>query len=375
MEITSPAQEEYAAIQRFLEESYGHSLNYFSTHYPQVWRPENTSWNDILLVKEQSKIVSLVRIFPLKLYLKNVIVTVGGIGAVSTAYSHRGKGYMTRLMQSALTEIEKRGYPFSILWGDRYRYNNFGYEIAGQVLELSVNNRGIERQKVKDIEVKRFLGQEKILAEMFACYDRHPFRKERTLEEFRLLHHRPSLETYYTSQSENFSYLTLGGEGRSNQVLEFGGEATLILGILKHLSVRFGISEFLFRFPDFFQVPSEILSIAANWHIIPAGMIKIIDLKAIFCAYQKLLEENFPEGEEITFQIENKPAVLLKKNKGRFSLAEGTGKNLLKLTNQEAVRLIFGTSFWTPPTLNPATWKIMRSIFPLPIFLWQLDHI
>jgi hypothetical protein len=243
------------------------------------------------------------------------------------------------------------------------------------VLELFVDSRGLDKAGGEEIEAIRFSGEPEVLGKMYQCYRRHLFRKERTRKEFALLHHKPLQETYCASRGRLFAYLTLEGEIRGGQVFEYGGDTALIPGMLKCLAARFGISGFLFSFPDSSQVPPEILSCAGNWRVNPVGMIKVLDLKATFCAYRKVLEELFPDHGEITFRVENKPPVLLKKAGGELVIAEEAGKNVLTLTEPELVRLIFGTFFWTPAGISRRTTEILKCIFPLPIYVWPLDHV
>jgi len=98
--IVRPKPSEYEGLQRFLEDVYGHSFNFFPSAYPSVWKKENTDFKNIFVIKEKNKIVSLVRIFPLRTIQNGVEMNLAGIGAVSTLYSHRGKGYMGAFTQS-----------------------------------------------------------------------------------------------------------------------------------------------------------------------------------------------------------------------------------------------------------------------------------
>jgi len=375
VEILRPRKTEYEKIQRFLEDAYGHSFGYFPSIYPQAWSKENIQFHNIFLVKEKGAIVSLVRVFPLKIILGEVTTVVGGIGGVATAFSHRGRGYMGSLMQSAIAEMTARGYPFSILWGDRHRYNSFGYEIAGQVVELSITSRGLDKAGVQAIEVKKYLGQADILDKMYQCYCQHPFRKERTRKEFALLSRRIYLQIYYATNLGKFAYLILAGEIRGQQVLEWAGAPELVPGMLKHLANRFGISGFTFTFPASVPVPEEIFRCAADWKIAPAGMVKILDLKKTLLAYRNLLERKFPVQGDLVFGIKGKKPIRMAQDSGRISITEEPSAAGCFLEETEMVQLVFGTLPAMPRQLSQATERIARTIFPLPVFLWPLDHI
>ncbi|MCM8761692.1 MAG: GNAT family N-acetyltransferase, partial [Candidatus Omnitrophica bacterium] len=143
MKIGRAFPSEYEDIQRILEDVYGHGFNYFPSAYPSVWKKVNTDFENIFVIREKDKIVSLVRIFPLKTVQCCVDINLAGIGAVSTLYPYRGKGYMNLLLQHTFKEMEEQNFPLSVLGGDRHRYNTFGYENAGKVIELIISTRGL----------------------------------------------------------------------------------------------------------------------------------------------------------------------------------------------------------------------------------------
>ena len=97
---------DYGEIQRFLEDAYGHSYNFFPNTYPAVWRKETTDYHHIYLIREEKMIVSLVRLFPLDLTLGPISIKVAGIGGVATSPSVRGKGYMNQLMEHAIAKMK-----------------------------------------------------------------------------------------------------------------------------------------------------------------------------------------------------------------------------------------------------------------------------
>ena len=108
MEVETLKRKDYIRLMRFLEKSYNHSYNFFPLKYPHVWEEETTDYE-------------------------------GGIGGVATLQPCRGKGFMTSLMRHTLKIMEERGYPFSILLGDRQRYGVFGYETCGREVVFYVS--------------------------------------------------------------------------------------------------------------------------------------------------------------------------------------------------------------------------------------------
>lgn len=135
--------EEFADFMRYVERAFGHSKDFFPRVYPHIYEatPEVCSWGYV--VEEDGKIVSHVGVYPIDVVTAGVSMTLGGIGAVSTAVEARGKGYMTQLLYHIIDEMRAKGYPASWLGGDRQRYNTFGWETATMAYRLQFSRRSL----------------------------------------------------------------------------------------------------------------------------------------------------------------------------------------------------------------------------------------
>lgn len=330
-EMVCAKMEDYEKIQRFLEDAYGHSYNLFPNAYPMVWRKETTDYRHIYLIREEKRIVSLVRFFPLDLILGPVSVKVAGIGGVSTLPSARGKGYMNQLMKHAVARMKEEGFPVSILWGDRHRYQTFGYENAGKTLNLTITQRGLHKAGVKPVFPQRYFGQEDLLVKIIAAYEKNPYRKIRAKKEYTLLYQKPGLLLFSAGDDKNFGYLALSGESGRNGCVEFGGSAPTILEIAGYVMERFGLFSLNFFFPEKSVIPEPILQAASEWTMTSSGMVKIVELEKTLSLF--------------TAQSE----------KGKIPDIA----SLKTLTETEQTSVLFGT----------------LSESPFNIFFWPLDHI
>jgi predicted GNAT family N-acyltransferase len=377
--IERPKLSEYDVIQRFLEDVYGHSYGYFPLAYPQVWKKQNTDgFKNTFIIKEKGNIVSLLRIFPLKTIQNGVDVNLAGIGSVSTLYSHRGKGYMTELLQHSFQEMEKQKFPLSVLGGDRHRYGNFGYENGGRVVNVTVSPRGIHRVGIKSLAAKRYGGEKDILSKMIGAYNGLSYRKRRSENDFEEIYTKPGLAVYYTGKGKDFAFIVISAtESRDagKMVFEFAGKSEMIPGILRHLSERFGFASFSLSFPDFSDVPESIISAASNWSVSPGLMIKIVNLKQTLQLFSRQPGFFFPEGEEVTLTMEDKESVVMSKKRGSFIIQKGRGKNEVALSEMDMVRLLFGLSFWAPAGIEEGILHTLRQFLPFNLFLGHLDHI
>ena len=188
MKIENAKLSQYNEVKQFLEDAYGSSRDSFPQRWPQFWKEEYTDFRNVFLIRENNKIVSLVRVFPLEFQLKGMTIKSAGIGNVATLYPHRGKGYMSKLLNEVLIQIKKDKFPISILWGDRHRYGFFGYEKCGSCVKLSVNARGIKKLGIKPAEAERFFGDKIILEKIINLYNANSYRRERTIKDFETIY-------------------------------------------------------------------------------------------------------------------------------------------------------------------------------------------
>lgn len=96
---------------------------YFMNHwYNDAWREIDS----ILVAVEDEKILSTVRVFRRKIYLKGYSIEMGGIGEVSTKPEHRSKGLSTKLLSLAIERMEELDIKVSLLGtsSDKISYYN-----------------------------------------------------------------------------------------------------------------------------------------------------------------------------------------------------------------------------------------------------------
>ncbi|HNS31667.1 MAG TPA: GNAT family N-acetyltransferase [bacterium] len=377
MKITCSKPSEYEEMQRFLEEVYGHSRNSFSEGWPEVWKKNYTDFENILLIREKKRIVSLLRIFPLVFLQKGVKVKAAGIGSVSTLYSHRGKGYMSMLLSESFRIMKRNKYAVSVLWGDRHRYGYFGYENCGSRIEVRINARGLQKTGIKQVDAKRYFGDRRILGKISEAYNKNTCIKERTNWDFDTIYTMRGTATYYAETGGEFAYISVGSTESAGRgtVKEYGGSSRLILGMLKHLSERYGHSGFVLAFPDVREVPDLFLAASSGWDVKNTCMLKIIDIKETLQLFSRHPGFFFPEGKEITFTIKKGESATIAKKDGRLSIHGRKSGNEIVLSESEMARLLFGTTFWAPAGIDGETLRLLNMFLPFNLFVWHLDHI
>jgi predicted acetyltransferase len=98
-------------------------------YFDRVYTDEHT-----LVIEKDGRIISALQILPYEMTYCGTTVTMGYVCGVCTLPSERGKGWMNRLMQSAMEDMRRRNYALATLipaaaWLFGY-YERFGYTTA-----------------------------------------------------------------------------------------------------------------------------------------------------------------------------------------------------------------------------------------------------
>ena len=375
--IRSLKKNEYQKTLRFLEDAYGHSHNHFVLAYPSCWREENFSPENISVITENNKIVSLIKLFPQNFIVGENKIKTGGIGSVATDPGARGKGYMAKLLDYNIRKMKEEGYAFSVLGGDRYRYGNFGWENGGRQINLNINSRSLKKAGIKlSNKVKRYQGEKVILKKIISAHEKEPLRVERTKKDYQFLYQKIGTATYWAEEKGDFAYIDLAGEYSASRVIEWGGDEKIVASIAAYLLNRFSSSILTFSIPVSKRFPKILFKLASGWSLTIVNMVKIINLKKTLEGFLPQIEEKWSSDkeEEITFQMKGsgQSATLIL---GKDCLVkEKKSKNLISLSEKDMAGLFFNFIPATCFSLGNLSF-ILNKIFPLDFFIWPLDHI
>ena len=172
------------------------SKAYGPTHFgamlPLCYRPTDEHMGHNFAVRENRKIRGIVGLFPAQVKVGGETLNLGGIGGVSAHPSDRGKGWMKLLMAHAIEEMESAETDLSFLIGLRQRYQHFGYEKTGVLLEYIVSRTNIRNflKSHSDDNALRFVPIQSddftYIEKAKALHDKQPVHCIRPLEDFRL---------------------------------------------------------------------------------------------------------------------------------------------------------------------------------------------
>lgn len=353
IKIENPSKKEYQDIMQFLEESFDHSRGFFYRSYPQCMSRDMMDYKNIFIIRENKRIASMIIIFPQQVFLNGRKTTIGGIGSVSTHPDFRKKGYMKTLMDFCIEEMKRRNYSFSILGGDRQRYNFWGYESCGSNAVITMTTRSFEKSGMTEtVPVFRYNGSTEILEKIKSVHQEFPCYIERSILWLRkIFDERIHTQLYYTQTKNGFAYIVAAGERTGRQIVEIGGSKKLWCPLIYSLLKRWNANETVLLFPG--NIPeTNILLKHANWfRLEPFFMIKILSFKDTL---------DFLFGKD--FQNE----YMMKINETKEII--GQGKKLIEFDEKKWVRILFGPFLTESP-------DFLKKFLPVQFYWWYLDHI
>jgi predicted N-acetyltransferase YhbS len=314
--------DEVEELNRFLERAYGHGYNFFRRNSSNIW-PEKPEY--CLVMENEGRIVGHVGTYPLELKVGSCTIPAGGIGAVAADPEHRGKGYMTRLMQQSIENMKGKGMVLSVLWGNRRRYSHFDYESCGLKYILNFSRSCFERSGTKPVQVREVNPKDpEVLRQVQSMQSTLYARVERKYPAN--LFGRPKVRVFLGSDGYLISLKETSGDLPVTEVVSpTGKEAELIYGAMNW---TFGNSAAL----EYASLPADALNrlmeAAESWSLVPQGMFRIID----WFGLAKALLPYFSESAEglAPFELsigcrwkEESQTVTLSWDGSNFSVSEG----------------------------------------------------
>ena len=139
------------------------------------------------------------------------------LGTVSTIPSEQNKGYMKKVINAVDQECKDESLVFSMLVGDRKRYNYFGYEICGFRYEYVFSSKRYQDYYSADVRVSAY--QPEDLDDVYKAYLDTQVLHLRDKENFQISFKDPRKKLYTIRYKENIvGYFCT----KADKILEFG---------------------------------------------------------------------------------------------------------------------------------------------------------
>lgn len=211
------------------------SMEYGSTDfeqlYPKAYAKECCHFPVHHTIEEGGRLKALLDVYPVTLRLQkdNRSIRAAYIGTVCVHPKHRGKGYLTELMQRAEQDARENGFDLLLLDGNRHRYRSYGFEQAGVKCNFSMRlsnlwHRCYELYTREELCAPKYSfeeidGESAYISYLFSLYQRRAVTA-RTQEQFFPCLKSSLAATYAVLEGEKTAgYINLSADGKN--ILEF----------------------------------------------------------------------------------------------------------------------------------------------------------
>ncbi len=160
------SNEDYPQLLNALNNAFGFKEKFwFSRNMAHIYpSPDNINDNidsdkirNNLIIKYSGEIIGCIGIFPFEMetFVDNnrLVLYVGGVGSVFTDEKYRNQGIMSYMLSQAISKMKEDGCDISWLAGDRYRYRNYGWDLAGRKYKYVIRLRDIKRYYGHDLHI------------------------------------------------------------------------------------------------------------------------------------------------------------------------------------------------------------------------------
>ena len=261
----------------------------FEHFLPFKYRKSAENCREHFAVRENGELAAVVLNSPVELRVGDAGILAYGVGTVSVREESRGRGYMTDMLAECLIEASEHGAAFSILGGQRQRYEYYGYSLSGFNTSFWVDpssvrhgcGAGPSRYKLKKAEENDagLLVSIMQTAPVFAC---------RRAEDFLTIESHDYRTPYLVYE---------GGKAVGYIDVNRDGDHIIELVLLPGASVRELLLSFYETFGDEFLVESdpfddatvnELFTVCSDWTHRPADSIAVLDFPKMLNAYGAL---------------------------------------------------------------------------------------
>jgi predicted N-acetyltransferase YhbS len=189
---------------------------------------------NLLVVEDAGAVVSACAVLERTFVVDGEQLRVGLIGAVSTAPEQRGRGFASRLLESAERELAARGCALALLWAEDPRFYHLrGWRPIGAEDDYLLPP-AIEPRLPRPARCVARRAEAADAPRLHELASAHPTRVERTVDEMRALLACRDMRVRVALEDGRISAYTCCGRGRDLQgvVHEWGGDEDGVLFLL-----------------------------------------------------------------------------------------------------------------------------------------------
>jgi len=372
---------DFSAAIAFLDAVFGEARPHdFARMLPARYQPTAEHMRHQLAARDGPRIVGLLGLFPVPCRLGARRVSVGGVGGVSVAREHRGRGLMGLLLGRAADLAREEGYAALWLAGQRQRYLRHGYERAGTEITLTVTPKNLHGLEPRGLALRPLAEDATIPDPLIALAEREPWRCERPRRDFsahlRSWHHVPLLAE--TRDGEQVGYLA--AHPRSGVVHELVATTPehRVAAAAAWVRSRGQATPFVAATP-FDPVVAALAPFAEEVTVGASGNWRILDHAAVLDAILGAVSDRAPgalrPGEVTIAVAETGERVRLWVDGERAGCTTSAATPALTLPAPRLLRTLFGPLPASATTPLPRAAALLDAWCPLPLGLPRQDQV
>lgn len=349
----------------------------FHTLLPKLYKDPAKTASKHYLVKSNGKIKAMVCVDPFSVRVGDEDLSGCGVGTVSVHPYSRGKNYMKGIMEKAVKDMHRQKYDFSILGGQRQRYQYFGYERAGIQYSFSINSSnvrhccqnldwdGLSITQVQETD-------EELIKKLHELYFSKKLKAIRSEKDFFDILKSWHAQIFAVSKSnETIGYFTLSDNRLQEIILK---DTSLVKNIVSWIFTEQKIDSLVCSLPEFeTELLKEFSVICEEYHIEANNNLQIFHFTKVVNAFLKLKAGYVALMDgACAFQVGDESfTVTVKDNKVRVEQEES--EYAIVLTPMEATSFFAGNgAFLRMPYQEK--YPFLSSWFPIPFFIDKSDE-
>lgn len=351
----------------------------FKKLLPKLYKYEYEPSVSSYVAVEDGKLKSAIGAFDHDISVCGNLVKTRGIGNVAVHPYARGKGYMKKLMNMALDDMEKEGVALSVLGGRRQRYNFFSYDKLGQAVSMSFNSDNFRHTYGKDrkhtLTFKTLkAGDVETVYKIKELSESHPFYAIREVDKYFEIISSWHQKAYVAFENGQFVGYAVGKGSDINELLASEGQdiREFICALYDYL----GASSMHVKLPIFLRdYINDLYCLCESYSVETAKSFSVLNYKTVIEAFIKLKATytDLPDGV-LVLGINGRSRrekIRITVFGGNISVDYTDDEPAVELEHLEAMNLLFAPVCPLRESL-PIHAKIW---LPLPIYLYSSDAV
>ena len=350
----------------------------FETLLPKLYGEPEKTVKDHILLENDGWLKGL--ILPQTMIWKagDRELLTGHIGTVCVSPDYRERGAMSRLMKTAVEELEKAGCVCIVLNGQRQRYEHYGFVPTGGKIQFVFRPANVKEEQAEGYELREFTQEDLEEIEKLFCKNvLHMKRKKRDFSEIlRSWSAQPLV--LWNKDNKICGYCTVVSQEKKAAIAE------LRLTDEKHLKpflkclFKKGFSQTVINIAPGTEEYAEAESLCEYYNILPCFNIRILQFAPLVEALleQKSRRIRLPLGN-VKLLIEGYGLLEItaaEKGVKAWKSEKKEDEADMKLSYEQAVHLLFSPLSSKREQLS-GQWPPAENWFPLPLYIEENDCI